>query len=487
MSLVEFMSEMVSQGVRLRVEDGELAVSAPKGVLTAEMRNRILARRTELLSLLSGVAPAGSNEAAAIPRVADSNAMPLSFAQERLWFVTQLEADSTAMDGNGRSALFNIHIPLYMRGPLDLSVLSACLHEIYRRHDCLRTLFFVRDGVPMQRVECNAPLDLSEADLSMIPVEQRRMALEAFLREQSDTPLDLLNGPVFRCRLIRLADDEIVLLMSVHHIVADGWSVEILFRELTALYRAFRAGRPSPLPRLSIRYGDYAIWQRSRFERNQLHEALNYWRESLDGIGTLLLATDRGRSAVQRFKGALREQILPKQLLVKIKTLGQRVGATPFMTLLAGFMVLLHRHSGQDRIVVGSPVANREHPELAGLIGFFVNNLVLSLQLAGQQSFIAVLANVRKICLGAYAHQEIPFEKLVDELQPQRDLSRNPFFQVVFTHQGPSGGSLQLEDFELCVLPSEVRSTRFDLECHVVESSQGLAVRFVYNTDLFDA
>ena len=455
-------------------------------MLTAELRELIRARRGELLPLLTAASPVAPAAASRIPRAADSGAKPLSYAQQRLWFVTELEM-SRARDGDGPSGLFNIHITLHLRGGLDVPVLETCLREIYRRHDILRTVFFEHDGVPMQRVRADAVLELAYADLSMVAAADRDEAVRARVQEEAATPLDLLHGPLFHCLLVKVAGDEHVLLVSLHHIIADGWSVEVLFKELTALYRAYRAGQRSPLPALPIQYGDYAVWQRDRVGRGELHEALGYWRERLQGIDALEAARDHTRPAMQRFNGALNEQILPARLAERIRVVGQRQAATPFMTLLAAFMVLLHRHTGQQRIVVGSPVANRGRAELESLIGMFVNNVVLASNVAGDGSFLSVLSRVRETCVRAFAHQEVPFEMLVDELAPNRDLSRNPLFQVCFLHQALSIRALQIDDLDVRVLPGDVRCTRFDLECHVVELQQGFAVRFIYNTDLFDA
>jgi condensation domain-containing protein len=309
----------------------------------------------------------------------------------------------------------------------------------------LRTTFSAVEGVPAQIISAPAAVPISREDLSGLPETEREAEALRLATAEAQRPFDLVEGPLVRAALLRLGAEEHVLLLTMHHIVSDGWSMGVLVRELAALYEAFRRGEPSPLGELPVQYADYAVWQREWLSGEVLEEQLDYWRRQLAGAPPALgLPTDRPRPQVATYHGAVEKFELSAELSESLKKLGRSEGATPFMTLLAAFYALLYRYSGQEEIVVGSPVAGRTRAETEGLIGFFVNTLALRTDLRGNPRFVELLKRVREVCLGAYGHQEVPFEKLVAELQPGRDMSRHPFFQVMFVLQ-----NVPLEPLEL--------------------------------------
>jgi amino acid adenylation domain-containing protein len=405
-----------------------------------------------------------------------------SYAQQRLWFLQQLEPQGHA---------YNVPAAVRLRGRLDVAALEQSLREVVRRHESLRTTFAVEGGQPFQTVaprahEVFGALDV--LDLTAHAAEGREAEALRLAREEAQAPFDLERGPLFRARLVRLAEEEHVLLLTMHHIVSDGWSMGVLVREVTTLYDAFAAGRTSPLAELPVQYADYAAWQREWLRGEVLERQLTYWRENLSGAPPLLeLPADRPRPAVQTYNGASVPFELPAELSDELKRLGRREGATVYMTLLAAFQALLHRYTGSEDIVVGSPVAGRTRPGLEGLIGFFVNTLVLRTDLSGDPEFTSLLRRVRETTLGAYQHQDVPFEKLVDELQPARDPSHTPLFQVMFALQNVADARAELEGLELQLIETGDADAKFDLTLVMSEREGALGGALVYNTDLFDA
>ena len=331
------------------------------------------------------------------------------------------------------------------------------------------------------------PSAWQQADLSAMPEGQREVKAKQLASEEASRPFDLVTGPLLRATLLRLKPEDHILLLTMHHIISDGWSMGILYRELSVLYEAFSKGKPSPLPELPIQYADFAVWQREWLQGKNLEEQLTFWKEQLRDITTLQLSTDHPRPPVQTFHGATHTVQLPMDLTEALQGLSRKEGVTLFMTLLTAFQGLLHRYTGQDDIVVGTPIANRNRAEIEGLIGFFVNTLVMRTDTSGNPVFRELLKQVRKSTLDAYAHQDLPFEKLIMELKPERDLSRNPIFQVMFAlqnvprfHPGTSWSDAESH------MGIEDTRTRFDLEVHLSETMEGLKCTFVYNTDLFD-
>jgi amino acid adenylation domain-containing protein/FkbH-like protein/FkbM family methyltransferase len=417
-------------------------------------------------------------------RVPRDMPLPLSFAQQRLWFLTHMEPES---------AFYNTPTALRLHGELNVAALREALSELVRRHESLRTRFVVVNGQPAQVIDEAAPLSLQTIDLSILADDEREAEAGRRATEEARRPFDLSAGPVLRATLLRLSAVEHMVLFTVHHIISDGWSLGILIKEVRALYEAFSNERPSPLAELEIQYADYAVWQRQWLQGEVLETQLDYWRRQLDGAPALLeLPTDRPRPAVQVFNGARAAVSIPQDLLSSLKQLSRREGATLYMTLLAAFQALLYRYSEQTDIVVGSPVANRNRGEIEGLIGFFANTLVLRTSLEGNPTFGELLNRVREAALGAYMHQDVPFEKLVEELQPERSLSYQPLFQVLFNFQNTqNAAAMNMQTTEqprfMLKSPSEgSRTSKFDLNLALVEHEQGLVGSLEYNTDLFD-
>ena len=404
---------------------------------------------------------------------------PLSFAQTRMWLLACL---------SGSSGAYNIPYFLRLDGALENEpALERAINEIVRRHDALRTCFIELEGEPAQLIQPSLSIALVKLDMGNIPSEQREAELMRYLQVQAATPFDLKKGPLLRAELIRLGDEQHVLLLTFHHIIADDWSMDVFARELSALHEAFSQGRPSPLPELPVQYADYAVWQREQLQGAAMERLLDYWKTQLAGLPILELPTDRPRPAVQSFRGATRQFNVPFELAAGLKALGKREGATLFMTLLAVFQVLLHRYSGRDDIAVGTPSGGRGHLKLEVLIGFFVNTLVLRTDLSGDPGFCELLARVRDVALGAYTQQDMPFEKLVEALNPQRDPGRNPLFQVMFALQNASGDTLQLNAVTAELLPVDTGTTQFDLSLELSETPRGLTGRVEYATALFEA
>jgi amino acid adenylation domain-containing protein len=439
----------------------------------SEAKRALLSRRWR--GRLEGGAPVQT-----VPRRGDLGPAPLSFAQQRLWFLWQLEPDSPA---------YNIPAARRLTGPLNPDALEAALREIVRRHEVLRTRFAMQGGepvqivVPMNEVE----LGLARCDLGTLSPEEREAEVLRRAEAEARRPFDLAQAPMVRATLLRTAPDEHVAVVILHHIAADGWSANLFVRELLTLYSSFCAGAPSPLAELPLQYADFAVWQRSR--ESILLRQLEYWREQLGGeLPVLQMPTDRPRPALQTFNGSAVSTVLPDSLSAAARELARTGELTLFMVLLAAFQSLLHRYTGQDDILVGNPTANRSHAELEELIGFFVNTLVLRGNLAGQPAFRDLLVRTREAVLGAQSHQELPFERLVEELRPERDPSRSPVFQVMFvmqsaTRQAPTPQTgLRMEPIDV-----EGGTAQFDLIFILSDTGLGLVCHCKYNTDLFDA
>src|SRR5882724_10345567 len=411
--------------------------------------------------------------------------LPLSFAQQRLWFLDQLEPGSP---------FYNIPAALRVDGPLAVPVLALSLGEIVRRHEALRTVFVAREGAPTQVIQAPAPFALPVVDLSGLAAAEREARAQALTGEEAGRPFDLgalHGGPLLRGRLLLLAEGaegDHVVLLTVHHIVSGGWSMGILVRELAALYAAFSAGQPSPLPELPVQYADFAVWQRSWLVGEVLAREVSFWRAQLAGLPPLLeLPTDRPRPAVQSFRGATRPVGLPAALTRQARSLARREGATLFMVLLAGFETLLARYSGQEDLAVGAPVAGRTHREIEELIGFFVNTLVLRADLTGAPPFRELLGRVRETALAAHSHQDLPFERLVEELAPERSLAHAPLFQAMLVLQNAPFEDLDISDLRLRRVSGAGTTAKFDLTLSLEERDGALVGQVEYATDLFDA
>jgi amino acid adenylation domain-containing protein len=413
------------------------------------------------------------------PDLAAEQAAPLSFAQQRLWLLDRLIP---------LGSVYNIEHVLKLEGELDHVALRAALNEIVRRHEVLRTHFGMQDGEAVQVIvpELDLPLDID--DLEPYPEDERGREAQQRAQAQAEAPFDLARGPLLRARLLRFAPSLHWLVLTMHHIVTDGWSSGVLTRELTALYMAYRQHEPSPLPALPVQYADYAIWQHEWLKGATLDSLLAHWRRALADLPDLELPTDRPRPAASSYRGGLVRFTIPEPLLLSLKELGRREGATTFMVLLAAYQILLFRYSRQEDIAVGVPTAGRNRPQLEPMIGFFVNTLVLRGDLSGNPTFRQYVAQVRSRALDAYTHQELPFERLVLELAPKRDLSRNPLFQASLALNNTPPGRWNVPGLEVQRVETVFRGTaKFDLSVYLTENDGALTGSFGYATDLFDA
>ena len=417
--------------------------------------------------------------APAIEPVARDSVLRLSFGQQRLWFFDQLEPENN---------VYSISSALRLTGPLDVEALEKSLTEIVRRHEVLRTTIVTVDGQPRQIIYPPRPLTLERIDLSGVDERERISRAKRFASEEASRPFNLSQGPLIRLSLLHLADDDHLLLSSMHHIVSDGWSVGIFIYELGTLYGAYVRGSASPLEELPVQYADYAEWQRDWLQGEVLGKQVEYWTKQLEAAPPVLeLPTDRPRPAAQTYNGAYETCLLPKELGAAIKALSRQEGATEFMVLLAGFQTLLKRYTGQDDFCVGTPIANRNRAEIEGLIGFFANTLVLRSHLSDNPGFLEAIRRAKDVSLGAYAHQDLPFEKLVEEVQPDRDLSHSPLFQVLFVLQNAPMEPLELTGLTLAPFETESATAKYDLSSYMADTPQGYIAAWEYNTNLFDA
>jgi amino acid adenylation domain-containing protein len=505
-TIAEFVSHLKSLDIQLLIEgkqttsldETRLRCNAPAGTLTPELRQELANRKAELVSYLQEKAEDKEQKAqgkknsfsSITPTPYPSTPLhptPLSFAQQRLWFLYQLTPNSP---------FYNVPAAIRLIGKLDQTALERSFQEIVRRHAALRTTFTTFEGQPVQVVEPDVKVELSVVNLPALASSEWERISQQLATTEAQRPFNLTTDPLLRITLLKFDPTEAVLLLTMHHIVADGWSLGVLIRELGYFYTAFVEGRSPLLPPLPIQYTDFANWQRHWLQGEVLEKQLTYWRKQLHNLPALELAQDRPRPAVQTYQGATYPLHISPALTQALEALSQQSGVSLFMTLLAAFQTLLYRYTGQEDIAIGSPIANRHRSELEGLIGFFVNSLVLRLDLSGRPTFRELLERVRIVALEAYEHQDLPFEKLVEELDPDRDLSRNPLFQVAFALQNAPMQPLELPELKLEPAPLESSSTRFDLEVHLWEpahglrsvwqSQEGLSGFIVYSTDLFE-
>ncbi|WP_163028695.1 condensation domain-containing protein, partial [Pseudomonas viridiflava] len=459
--------------VALEVDGDKLRCKAPRGFLTDEMLQALKLHKLELIARLNGADPA------AIPRRSDGQAdMPLSFSQRQLWFLDQLEPGS---------AFYNVPTAVTLKGPLDVAVLESALNGLVARHEILRTTFRSIDGEPCQVVHAAMPLALSVTDLRDVAEIERETIISAAVEYDAKSPFDLAHGPLFRASLLRLADDEYLWLYCVHHIIADGWSMGVVLHEVAALYGNFLRGQPSSLPPLAVQYADYACWQRHRLGGGALEQQLDFWRRTLhDAPPLLTLPTDRPRPRVQRYAGATFSSSLDATTLRALTSLGRETRGTLFNVLTAALSVLLWRYSGQQDLCIGTPFANRTRPEVEPLIGHFVNTLVIRQRLDPQQTFAELLREVRTTLLDVHTHQDVPFDRVVEAVNPQRDTAYSPLFQVMLVLQNTPGAAVQLPGVEMAPYITGSATAKFDLAFEWVERDGRLNLLVEYNTDLFD-
>ncbi|MEM7583893.1 MAG: amino acid adenylation domain-containing protein [Acidobacteriota bacterium] len=478
LTTVQLLAYLQERDVEVWNEDDRLRFSAPKGAMTGELRAELKRRKEELLRFLR-TAASEATAASSLVAVPHEGPLPLSFAQERLWFLDRLEP------GN---PVYNLSQAMRFSAELDTDALERGLAEVVRRHAVLRTTFTVVDDQPRQVIHPELEVAPKVVDLAAFPTAERQARMEETLATERRHSFDLVHDAPLRLTLLRLGKADWVISTVLHHIAADGWSSGVLIRELLTLYQAFREDRPSPLQELAIQYADFAHWQRGYLTGEVLEAQLGYWKRQLDGAPqSLELPIDRPRARQTSYEGAKHSQPLPDELSEGLDRLCQEHGATLFMMLLAAFQALLARHTGNDDVVVGSPIANRDRSEVEGLIGFFVNTLVLRARLTPQITFRKLLAQVRETVVGAFDHQHLPFEKLVEELQPERSRHQNPLFQVVFAHQNVarpwrSGGGPELRP-----LAAQETLEPFEMTLYCWQRPEGFELSWHYRRALFDA
>lgn len=487
MNTVKLLSYLRSLDIQFFIEGEKFRCNAPEGILTAELRAEIQEHKAEIIEFLKATNRTNNHSFRPLVPISRSGNLPLSFAQQRLWFLDQLIPNNP---------FYNIPVALHLTGSLNLAALEQTFNEIVRRHEALRTTFVMQSEQPIQVINPTRTIPLPIIDLRQLPQTEREIQARRFTNVEAQRSFNLSTDSLLLVKLLRLDETEYILLLNMHHIVSDGWSIGVLIHEIAALYTAFANNQPSALPELTIQYADFAYWQRQWLQGEVLQKQLGYWQKQLDGISMLNLPTDRPRLAVQTYQGARQPLQLSKSLSKALLALGHQEGVTLFITLLAAFQVLLFRYTQQEDIAIGSPIANRNRSEIEGLIGFFVNSLVLRTNLTGNPSFRELLGRVREVALGAYTHQDLPFEKLVEELHPEHNLNQNPLFQVVFALQNAPMSALELTGLTLRPLPFDTETTRFDLELHLwepntqnglwVDSSEGISGFVIYSIDLFD-
>ncbi|WP_230961076.1 condensation domain-containing protein, partial [Burkholderia cepacia] len=404
--------------------------------------------------------------------------LPLSLAQQRLWFLDRFEDTGAAY-----------HIPgaLRLRGTLDVDALRDTLDRIVQRHEALRTTFAATNGQPVQVVRSAATFTLRHVNLEDTPAVEREQLLGELASHEAHAPFSLDAGPLIRGVLVRLQSDEHVLLVTMHHIVSDGWSIAVLIREVGALYAAFSSRQPDPLPPLPVQYPDYSQWQRQWLSGDTLQRQLSYWSKQLTGSPVLLnLPTDRPRPNVQSYAGGIVSLNIDATLTSHLQALARKHDVTLFMLLLGAWSILLGRLSSQEDVVIGAPVANRQRPELEAMIGLFINTLALRINLSDDPDLATLLARIRQTTLDAYAHQELPFEQVVEAVQPVRSLSHSPLFQVMFTLQNTPHNELHLPGLSLASYPLPRSTSQFDMSLSLEEQAGSLSGTIEYASDLFD-
>lgn len=494
-TIEKFLSDLCSLDIKLWVENDRLRCSAPKEALTPDIKAELAARKAEIIAFISQANQAlKSNSLSIQPILRKVNrtlgetevyVFPASFGQKRLWFLDQLEPGSP---------FYNLPFAVRLQGNLNVPVLEQSFQVIIERHEVLRTALITVDEEPVQAIASlgtsNAPevtLNIPIINLENLPESERETQALKIATEEAQSPFVLSEYPLMRVKLLRLHEQEHILLLTVHHTVFDGWSIGILLRELAAVYTNFSTGKPSPLSELSLQYADYSVWQQEWLQEEVLEKQLAYWQQQLADISPLQLPTDKPRSALQTYQGDTYSWQIPQDLTNALEVLNQKAGVTMFMTLLAAFNTLLYRYTGHDDIVVGSAIANRNFAESEAIIGLFVNTLALRTQINSNPSFDELLNQVREITLGAYSHQDLPFEKLVEELQPERNFSSNPFFQVWFALHNLPIPTLQVGDLVITPITVKKGTSQFDFSLDISIDEEGLTGNIEYSTELFES
>jgi aspartate racemase len=470
-TLEQFLDQLRRLDVQLWVEGDRLRYKAPKDALTPEILIQLKEQKAEIINFLQQIQAKVQTVIPPLSPTTRDGILPLSFAQQRLWFLEQLEPGSS---------IYNMSRVYRLIGVLNISALEQSFQAMIQRHEVLRTIFTTVEGQPVQKILPNIPFHLSGDRCN-------DRSIQDWLNRESQKPFDLSQAPLLRAKILRITETEHILLVTIHHIVSDGWSMGILVQELSHLYSALVNQTAVSLPELSIQYVDFSVWQRQWLSGTKLEHQINYWQQQLTNLPPFLeLPTDRPRPAIQTFSGSAQTFIIPLELTQQLKSLSQQQGVTLFMTLLATFGLLLSRYSRQEDLAIGSSIANRQNSQIERLIGCLVNMLVLRMDLSENPTVSELLQRAKKIAIDAYAHQDLPFEKLVEELQPERHLSHSPLFQVAFSMQNVPQPPLNLTGLEVTPLELEKITSQFDLTLYINETIKGIEGQIEYNTDLFD-
>ncbi|ABA21233.1 Amino acid adenylation [Trichormus variabilis ATCC 29413] len=476
MTVFAFLSSLNRLGIKVWIEDKQLRYRAPKGVMTPNIKQDLMEQKNEILNCLQQSINTKKLAFEPILPTERNHHLPLSFSQERMWFLHQLESGSGA---------YTIAFAVRLEGNLNIKALEQAIGEIVQRHEVLRTRFEIKNNKPVQVIDPKITLALPVVDLKNV-VDPWQQVEELAIKEACKA-FDLANDSVLRVMLWTVSQNDYALLFAIHHIAADGWSKGVFINELSAYYRAIAKGDSVVLPELPVQYADYSLWQRHHLTNQTLEHQLSYWKQQLAGASPVLeLPTDHPRPVIQTFRGGIERFQIDGKLTQQLQKLSQGSGSTLFMTLLAGFVVLMSRYSGQRDLVVGSPIANRNRQEIEGLIGLFVNTLALRFDLSPEQTFNTLLEQVKQVTQDAYENQDLPFEMLIEELHLERSLDRSPLVQVMFALQNAPKNSWDLPNLKVEEMPWELDAVRFDLEVHFWEVPQGLEGICYYSSDLFD-
>ncbi|MBJ7295030.1 MAG: amino acid adenylation domain-containing protein [Dolichospermum sp.] len=480
MNTIEFVNYLRRLDINLFIEGDHLRCNAPEGTLTPKLKSAISDRKTEIISFLQQANLQTNITAIAPISRTENNTFPLSFAQQRLWFVNQLQPHSPS---------YNMPFSLQFRGQLNIAALESSLQLLINRHEIFRTNFITVNGEPLGAIAATRDFTLPVIDLRPLPASEQELEYEKLASDAAKYVFDLAQDPLLRTQLVQLTPTESVLLLTIHHIIFDAWSVNIFLKELTTAYSAYVEHHTPNLPEIHLQYVDFAVWQQQWLQGEVLESQLAYWQQKLALMPTLLeLPSDRPRTAVQSFCGATQVFSIEQNISDALVSLSQQQGVTLFMLLLTAFKILLYRYTNQSDIVVGTPVANRQHSQIQEMIGFFVNNLVLRTDLSDNPTFLQLLQQVKKVVLEAYDHQNLPFEKLVEALHPERNLSYTPLFQIDFALEHEPVSTITLKDITINISDAGVNHTaKFDLSLFLQKTEQGLTGAFEYSTNLFDA
>ena len=480
MTVYELMAKLGAVGIKLWVEEGQLKFKAPKGALTPELKQNLIENKQAVIEFLSEARVSESGGASVIPKVDRSGVIPLSHAQQRLWFIEQLTPGSST---------FHIPAALYLTGILDIKALERAFLKLIQRHEALRTVFLLQGEEPSQVVRDIEHFDIPFESLMEVSEPERMLAVKTRVEKEVRTSFDLSVGPLIRARLYKLDDNKHGLIVTMHHIVTDGWSMGVFVREISALYAAERMGAEAPLPELEIQYADFAAWQRNWLQGDELERQLSYWQKSLNGApAQLALPFDRPRPALQTLSGSTQTIELEAELTSRLRSVAREFDTTLYVVFMAAYKLVLSKWAQQNDICVGMPVAGRTRAEVEGLIGFFVNTLVIRTQLKGNPSFRQLVAEVKEKILGAQSHQDLPFEAIVEELNTPRNLSFSPLYQVALSLTSGDGTAKKavLGGLEIEPMPIDLVAARLDLTMMLVDHGDSVDGMLEYNTDLFD-